>query len=486
MPHYNEEKHKELIAERGRVSVGLNELGVKMNETWEGKSDAQWSAQDLANYKANETHHSQIATTLGVLDREIANMEALLPQVALDPEAPHLRQDRALRQFLRHTQEGTSANEKSDRLYADMMNEDGQLVLKSPYAQQFSFPDNSKENPLDPTQVSRVDPRMAGFSDIDSGTGSRGGMKKAAPQTWSDDPVFQLVFSGDIQRFATSFMTANGNEYHMVNIGGAADKGEIYATQAAAITSQDIPDLSVVTFKAWDSSSKKIGVHRSAVYDVPVIRGGMLLEMMGVERVARAWNDQYFNGTTASTSQKIVGNVLEHTTTASTAVAYEDLLGLEYSIDRAYRTGSEMIGPGGFRDPERGRVGWILHDKMEQSLRSLKASSRPLWTPGITAGSYGMVDGAPSRLLGYEYGVSNDITIPSGGPLIAGAVPMLFGNWAYYGIRTVEELTVERFYDSNSVPNFIYIVWARRDARFIGAINASSKCEALAQLKIKT
>ena len=460
---YNQTKHEELVAERANIFAVRNDLAIKLNEGWESKDDSKWDKQDLINFGMESKRVEFMDIQVKAFDHEISLYENLIPRADTPEDSPILNQHRALRQFLRHADPSVQQNDKDENLYRDHVNEEGRFVIKSPYATSFDEVEG------------RPGVYMASRSDIDSGTGSRSGLKKGAPEHWMDDPVYQLAFMGDVAKMCTSFMTPDGNKLHVVNIGGVADKGEIYAAQGDTISDQDIPDLTSIQFSAWDSSSKKMGIHRSAVGDVPTIRGGMLIENMGIERLARVWNDQFVNGTTGSTTQSMNGSAKVFTSSTTLVIKYEDLLGCTYNIDRAYRTGSEMIGPGGFRDPERGQVGWLMHDNFELAIRSLKASSRPLWTPGIAEGSFGMVGSVPPRLLGYPFGVTNDLD----DDLAVGATPAMFGNFAYFGIRTVEDVTVERFYDSNSTPNYIYLVWARRDARFMGAFDSTPKCEAI-------
>ena len=466
---YNDQKHKDLIAARAKQNEKVGELAVETNALMEGKpldKDEGFSNAELRKYTMLMKQHEFESNVLKNMDHELRMYADLAPREALAPDHPaRMNRDR-INAYMRRNRDGyISADD--EKQCDGHMDEHGRLIVR--------MGDVFGGDELRP-------PLMAGRSDINGGTGTRGGMGLAAPHTWSDDPVYNLAYMGDVMRFITSFVTPDGNDYYMVNVGGATDKGEIYADQAGAPTSQDIPDLSRVTFKAFDSSSKKIGVHRSAVNDVPVLGGGQLIEMMGVERVARAWNQQIVVGGVQAAAGNLKGNVLEKETAAANTITYDDLLGVVYTINRAYRTENENIGPGGFRSPERGYVGWLFHDNFEHNLRALKANSRPLWTPGIMSGTYGMVDGAPPRLLGYPYGVTNEL---DSNALASDAISAMFGNFAYGAARTVEQVTVERFYDSSSMPNIIYVVWARRDFRIIGALNATSKCEAIVQMKTK-
>ena len=69
-------------------------------------------------------------------------------------------------------------------------------------------------------------------------------------------------------------------------------------------------------------------------------------------------------------------------------------------------------------------------------------------------------------LNGWPYVVNGDMAA-----VAASAIPMLFGNFSYYACRTVAEVEIFRFMDSNTMQtNSIQIIgFSRRDARPIGA-----------------
>ena len=59
----------------------------------------------------------------------------------------------------------------------------------------------------------------------------------------------------------------------------------------------------------------------------------------------------------------------------------------------------------------------------------------------------------------------------------SGNVPMLFGNFSYYGIRTVRAFELFRFMDSRTMQKNTVecLAFARRDARFMGPTAAIRK-----------
>ena len=69
----------------------------------------------------------------------------------------------------------------------------------------------------------------------------------------------------------------------------------------------------------------------------------------------------------------------------------------------------------------------------------------------------------------------------------ASAVPVIFGNFSYYGIRTVSSVELFRFMDSRTMQNnsVEILAFSRRDGRPMGALT-SAACDAVAKMTIKT
>ena len=114
-----------------------------------------------------------------------------------------------------------------------------------------------------------------------------------------------------------------------------------------------------------------------------------------------------------------------------------------------------------------GRIGFLISDAFEQALVKLvDGDMRPLWLPNIR-------EGEPDMILGWPYEVSGALT---GGPTSDPAVRIgYFGNFEYWGLRTVGQVDMFRFFDSrtaqnNSIEN---LAFSRRDGRAMGAQGAA-------------
>ena len=134
------------------------------------------------------------------------------------------------------------------------------------------------------------------------------------------------------------------------------------------------------------------------------------------------------------------------------------------------------MGEGGFNAEMGGMTGYMISDSAEKALRVLlDGDSRPLWVPSTR-------EGVPNTLNGYPLVVNGNMDA-----VAAGKIPVLFGNFSYYGIRTVSNVEIFRFQDSRTMQkNSIEILaFSRRDGRPMGALT-SALCDAYAKMTIKT
>ena len=120
-----------------------------------------------------------------------------------------------------------------------------------------------------------------------------------------------------------------------------------------------------------------------------------------------------------------------------------------------------------------GRIGYMISRDMEKLLRKLKDSdNRPLWLPSIREGAGHMIYGKP-------YAINYDMD-----DVATGNVPLIFGNFSYYGIRNIRSIEIYRFLDSRTMQNYAVecLAFSRRDGRPIGVVDGSGICEAWAKL----
>ena len=218
-----------------------------------------------------------------------------------------------------------------------------------------------------------------------------------------------------------------------------------------------MPDFRDVTFGAEDMTTNKLGIGRRLIADA-VIDIASYAQMEISRQMSRGWDYQFtsagktpeeidgpFASTLAPDTQGIVGVTHlakeGHTTAEAGKVNYADLVEFEHSVDRAYRLGNE--GMSGLTAEMGGRIGWLISDEFEKTLKMLTDNDgRPLWQAmGLGIGASGM----SPNILNYPYQVSGNL------PTVAtGNFPALFGNSSYYGIRRVNQLEFFSFWDSTT------------------------------------
>ncbi|UXN65826.1 phage major capsid protein [Phyllobacterium sp. A18/5-2] len=131
---------------------------------------------------------------------------------------------------------------------------------------------------------------------------------------------------------------------------------------------------------------------------------------------------------------------------AAAAIAFDDLIELEHSIDPAYRAAQS--------------IRWMFNDNTLKLLRKIKdAEGRYIWQPADVRG------GAPASLLNYSYMINQHVANVG-----ASAKSVVFGDFSKYAVRRVKELTtkrlVERYADFHQVG---FIGFARFDGELLDA-----------------
>jgi len=115
------------------------------------------------------------------------------------------------------------------------------------------------------------------------------------------------------------------------------------------------------------------------------------------------------------------------TTGQTLTVIYDDLVDLEHSINRAYRSSAKF--------------GFMMADSSLKVVRKIKDSNgRPIFVPGYEQGNPG---GAPDRLLNRPVTINDDVAA-----MAANAKSILCGDFSKYKVRKVMDLTLFRMTDS--------------------------------------
>jgi HK97 family phage major capsid protein len=218
--------------------------------------------------------------------------------------------------------------------------------------------------------------------------------------------------------------------------------------ESTSIGSSVDPSFGKVIWNAYKFSSKAILVPyeliQDSVFNLPAVLGSMLGERLG-----RITNTKFTTGSGASTAKGIVTCATSFSA-ATTAVGADDLIGLQHSVDPAYRMGASFM----------------MHDSIILAIRKLKdGQGQYLWQSGLR-------DGAPDRILGAGITINQDMDSTT----TSGKKSILYGQLSAYKIRTVGEIRLyrleERYRDTDQDG---FVAFTREDGNLLTAGTAPIK-----------
>lgn len=232
---------------------------------------------------------------------------------------------------------------------------------------------------------------------------------------------------GGMRQAANIIQTAMGNPINFPTSDGTSEVGEILAENASA-TDLD-PSFGVRTLSTWKYSSKVVTVPFELLQDSSVDVEAMVRKRLA-DRLGRITNLHFTVGTgTGQPNGVITATSVGKTgaTGQTLTVTYDDLVDLQHSVDPAYRA--------------LGNEKFMMNDSTLRVIRKLKDSqNRPIFVPGYEVGVPG---GMPDTLLGSPIIINQDVPV-----MAANAKSILFGDFSFYTIRDVMDVTMFRFTDS--------------------------------------
>lgn len=254
-----------------------------------------------------------------------------------------------------------------------------------------------------------------------------------------------LAFGGVLQ-VAQVIRTNNGEPMTWPTADDTSNTGEVIGETASIGSSVD-PTFGVITWGAHKFSSKAIKVPYELLEDSAFDLPSTLAEMLGT-RLGRIQNTRFTTGLgSGQQPQGIVTGASAGVTTASgTAIAFDEVIDLEHSVDPSRRN---LSG-----------VGYMFHDSILKALRKLKdGEGRYLWQAGANTG-------APDTLNTYMYTINQDMA----SSIATTNVTMLFGQLSQYKVRQVNQIRfyrlVERYRDNDEDG---FIAFIRGDGAVLNA-----------------
>ena len=447
----------DLVEEESKLSARQRELATECNEMQ--ASDTAWDEPRTAKYQRMQMEHAQVSRDAESIHRERVSYEGFEPRRA---QAGH---DGTFARFLRGGLNGLDAAEQKEHAPSA----DQQLLGGGMEGFSIKLPSLAEIQ-----AVLRYGPLAISTGDAANKSES------LVQETIPPRIVERLAYYGGVAKAAQQFMTAMGNPFPIPQMDARAEEGELLAAEATAITDDDLGNMGNQTFSATTASSKGIQLSRELVNDA-VFDVQAYAERRALRRLGRIWNKAF---TVTQTGTGLPVGVVSTaaaglTATANTAITYPEFVELIYSVNRAYREDYE--GADGADAEMGGRLGWMMSDDCERLIRALTdgdmGAGRPVWVPSMD-GVASLASARPATFLGYPVFVNGHMD-----PVTAGNIPCLFGNFSYYGIRTVNSVDIFRFLDSRTIQNNAVecIAFSRRDGRPMGAI-VSSNCEAYQKL----
>lgn len=260
------------------------------------------------------------------------------------------------------------------------------------------------------------------------GTGSAGGY--LVPQGFRQKIIERQKAFGSVQTVATVLETSTGATLPWPTNDDTGNVGALLAENTQG-SEQDIT-LGTAQLGAYKYTSKIVRVSLEFLQDVDWLDAEAFLQRKFAQRLGRIHNQHFTTGTGSSQPQGIVTGATSGVTAASTtAITYDELIDLEFSLDDAYR--------------ESPNAKYMFNSAVLKATRKLKDSTgQYLWQPSVQAGT-------PNMLNGHEYITNPDMAVPA-----TGVKSVLFGDFeAGYVVRLVKAFELirlnERYADYGQV-----------------------------------
>lgn len=271
--------------------------------------------------------------------------------------------------------------------------------------------------------------------------GSAGGFN--IPEGFGGRIIETMAKFGGLINDCTVLNTSTGNPLPFPTNDSSGEIGEILAENTQA-NEEDLT-FGQTSLGAYKYSSKMVRVSGELLQDEEVNLESYLTNILG-KRLGRITSQHYCTGTGTGQPEGItVGTTLTAPAASATALAFQDMLDLEHTVDPVYRLG----GVGRF----------LFNDGTLKEVKGLvDGESRPLWLPRVA-------DAAPATILGLPY------TIDQGMPDVgADNDSVVFGDLTAYYVRQVMGINLmrltERYADFYQVG---FVAFSRSDAALMDA-----------------
>jgi len=262
------------------------------------------------------------------------------------------------------------------------------------------------------------------------------------PYQFSYELERTMAYYGPMLTVSRIITTPQAGTLYYPKVNDTAVAGN-WHTEAAAVTVQDMT-FTRETFNAHVLNTL-VKVSVEWANDEFGLLNTELPVMLG-ERLGRGLNTAFTTGDGSGKPTGFRDNAPSGVSSASSgAFTAANLVDLVHSVDVAYRNSPSAA--------------FMMHDNILSAVRKLNfdTANNPLFQPSLR-------EGAPDKLLGYNYFVNNDL--PSAQTTAAKII--FFGDWSKYVIRQVANNVLvplrERFMDEMEIG---FLMYARYDGKLL-------------------
>lgn len=237
--------------------------------------------------------------------------------------------------------------------------------------------------------------------------------------------------------------TTSGNMIPWPTMDDTANQGRRLSENTQVVTTN--VKFGVKQLFAFKYTTDVVLVGSELLSDAGVDPEQIVRDAMAI-RMGRVVNQDLTVGTGANMPSGIMLAASGFTAASSTAIAFDDMIELEHSLDPEYR---KLPG-----------VRWQFHDTTLKSLRKLKdGDGQYIWQPAS------VIAKAPATILGYDYLINQAVA-----QIATGVKSVAFGDHQRFIVRRVREFMirrlVERYADFDQVG---FIGFGRYDGAQIDA-----------------
>jgi len=291
------------------------------------------------------------------------------------------------------------------------------------------------------------------FADVDGGgggierrdglvAGTPGAGGYTVPQGFFAELQQNMLAYGGVRPFARILTTGSGNTLPIPTVDDTSNEAAI-VSEGGSLTSPQDPTFGQISLTAYMYRSLvlvSLELLQDSAFDLETFIRGII-----EERFARGTNRHFTTGNGTTQPDGFITNASSgYTAAASNAIAYNDLVELEHSIDPAYRSQG---------------CTWQMHDSTLKLVKELKDSQgRPLWLPGLAVRE-------PDTILGYRYGINQHMASAE-----ASAKTIAFGNFQKFLIRDVSTMLIIRANELHIANGMIgFYAFSRHDSDTLDA-----------------